>query len=83
MFRIINRDYVQTYAEIMKEFPGCHFIAEIDPNVCGRCKLLAISEEPESFKELCDYRRQLPGCNYCNGGLYKEGVGVGLQAVVR
>lgn len=83
MFKVINRDYVQTYQEIMNEFPGCHFLAIKESGQCGEGKLVAISEEPESYKELCDYRREHQDVNYYQGGFYKEGIGVGLQTIVR
>lgn len=80
MLKIFNRDYEQTYVEIMQEFPNCFFLATVSTTSYDSGRLIGISEEPETLDQLSAYRDTFSdSINFCMGGNYKENVRVDLQ----
>lgn len=79
MLKILNRDYEQTWGEIMQEFPDCFFLAIVQPDRRGVGKLVGVSEEPETLQALGNYRENFSeSVCFCMGGSYGETIGVRL-----
>lgn len=83
MMQVLDRDYKQSFSEIEHEFEFCHVLVKLDNVMDEEGYLIAISEEPGTHREMCDYSSKYPaGTLFYIGGHYKNGSAIGLQNIV-
>ena len=83
MLQILNRNYMQGKNEIKLEFPNCHFVMELESVGIERGRLLAISEDRSSYKELCNFVKEYKGSGVLlHAGFYEGECSFGIYSTI-
>lgn len=83
MLRVLNRDYKQSFNEALDEFPDCHFLMTLDNIMDEEGYIVAVSEEPQTCRDMCNLRTTFPeGTLFFLGGTYKHVAAIGIQNIV-